>query len=126
MNSAVAALYTYRDTLVKSCVTSLEDVLKTIRLTQSFSAQIASEMTELHPITGYVLCFCKEIISFETIYQELLEIAREINCPIPHLPTTTIGLESFVIDALMIRLQVFVELLDISQYIRRETLQILP
>jgi hypothetical protein len=77
MNSAVAALYIYRDTLVKSCVTAIEEVLKAIRLTQT---QIGSQAfvetnTELHPITGYVLCFCKEIIEFESIYQEMLEIS---------------------------------------------------
>jgi hypothetical protein len=76
MNSAVAALYIYRDTLVKSCVSAVEEVLKAVRLTQTGTLQSSgSKNTELHPITGYVLCFCKEIIEFEMIYQEMLEIS---------------------------------------------------
>lgn len=86
MNSAVAALYIYRDTLVKACVTAIEDVLKAIRLTQT---QIGSQSyavetnTELHPITGYVLCFCKEIVGFESIYQEMLEISVSFSLLLP-------------------------------------------
>lgn len=81
MNSAVAALYTYRDTLVKACVVAIEDVLKAIRLTQTQtgSQSTVSSLTELHPITGYVLCFCKEIIEFESIYQEMLDISVKFN-----------------------------------------------
>lgn len=77
MNSAVAALYTFRDTLVKACITALEDVMKAVRLTQTGSTSQSGSLdsSELHPITGYILCFCKEIIEFESIYQEMLEIA---------------------------------------------------
>lgn len=39
------------------------------------TANAAIESCELHPISGYVLCFCKEVVAFETVYQDLLEIA---------------------------------------------------
>lgn len=36
---------------------------------------IAAEGCELHPIVGHVLCACKEIILFEGVYKDVLEIA---------------------------------------------------
>jgi hypothetical protein len=54
-----------------------------VRLTQqagvsssgSSAATTATDSCELHPISGFVLCFCKEVVAFESVYQDLLEIA---------------------------------------------------
>eukprot|EP00602_Paraphysomonas_sp_CaronLab_P002363 CAMPEP_0185033494 /NCGR_PEP_ID=MMETSP1103-20130426/22481_1 /TAXON_ID=36769 /ORGANISM="Paraphysomonas bandaiensis, Strain Caron Lab Isolate" /LENGTH=656 /DNA_ID=CAMNT_0027569775 /DNA_START=21 /DNA_END=1988 /DNA_ORIENTATION=- len=111
-NSAVAALYSFRDNMARSAVAALDEVLKAIRLTQATAQSSGSsasppmhESCDLHPISGYVLCFCKEVVAFENVYQDLLEIAAEISCPISHLPPSTVGLESFVLDGLIMRLQ---------------------
>lgn len=61
--------------------------------------------TDLHPISGYVLCFCKEVVEFETVYQAMLRIAEQLQFPTDYLPASTVSLESFMIDGLMSRLQ---------------------
>lgn len=61
--------------------------------------------TDLHPISGYVLCFCKEVVEFETVYQAMLRIAEELQFKTDYLPASTVSLESFMIDGLMSRLQ---------------------
>lgn len=103
--------------IVKSCVMGLEHLLQAIRLTTSTSAISSTSQassapnskvpisTELHPISGYVLCFCKEVVEFETVYQAMLRIADELNMKTDYLPASTVSLESFMIDGLMSRLQ---------------------
>ena len=61
--------------------------------------------TELSPITGYVLCFCKEVVEFETVYQAMLKHAEELNMTTDFFPASTISLEAYMIDGLMSRLQ---------------------
>jgi hypothetical protein len=102
-----------------------------VRLTQqagvsssgSSAATTATDSCELHPISGFVLCFCKEVVAFESVYQDLLEIAvsllhvicfcrsslcvcdtgcdcygqDEISCPTSHLPPSTVAMESIVL-----------------------------
>jgi len=106
-----------RSSIVRSCLLGLEHLLQAIRMTTSTSAISSATNssnststrapinTDLHPISGYVLCFCKEVVEFETVYQALLRIADELHMKTDYLPASTIGLESFMIDGLMSRLQ---------------------
>lgn len=90
--------------------------VQAIRLTNSTSAISSTSQnsrpvgkspvsTDLHPISGYVLCFCKEVVEFETVYQAMLRIAEELHFKTDYLPASTVSLESFMIDGLLSRLQ---------------------
>lgn len=100
---------------MRSCLLGLEHLLQAIRMSTSTSAISSSTnggtsskgpiSTDLHPISGYVLCFCKEVVEFETVYQAMLRIADELSMKTDYLPASTVSLESFMIDGLMSRLQ---------------------
>lgn len=107
-----------RSSIVRSCLLGLEHLLQAIRITNTTSAISSSNQqanqgsgatkapvnTDLHPISGYVLCFCKEVVEFEAVYQAMLRVAEELDLKTDYLPASTISLESFMIDGLLSRL----------------------
>jgi hypothetical protein len=109
-NLSLDALYLLRNEMAEATMTCAINVLQCIQADTSVSGSASQgllDACDLHPVTGHVLCCCKELAVVGALaYSEVLSIAVENQVDISDMPPSLPLFESEMLSLLVARLQV--------------------